>query len=210
MSHHHLLLPDPFVFAQTDASDHARAWLAERGLLVQVPYTNGGLLALQSGLGADEAVRAVELDLPFISEADRALIQLLIAARQRLTARMADAPLLAHLPAARCPAENPLHLLPQMSDPAHLYTELSLLHAQLCNLMTALPVLGVYNEAWSAFLVDMGRYAPWLHPTRDSMTWAALVHRQQPTLIEYAEHKAAYERARDSWAPRASATAAPQ
>ena len=188
------LLPDPFL-SQDATTARPRAWLEEHRMLVRIPRTNG---ALTHGLGADEAVRVVALETPFISEPDRALVQLLFAARQRLTARMGEADL-GCMPAARRPDENPLLLLLPLDDPAHLYTELSLFHANLCMLSRAYPVYGVYNQAWDAFLGDMRRYAPWLHATRDSMLWAALVHRTQPVLADYAQHKADYEQARDAW-----------
>ena len=181
------LLPDPFVGEDGAALD----WMRDHWMLLPIPYAH------PPHPRTDFRVRVVpEYDIQMTS-ADRALIQLLFAARQRLTARLSAVETLAW-PTLRAPPEDPAP-----SGAVDVYMELALLHAQLRTLTSSWPQLGLYNEAWGLFNDDMVQYAPWVCGY-DSLRWAGLVHRQLRVWAAYVRDKADYDRAAAEWEARAS------
>jgi len=183
------LLPDPF--STTVPGGKAEQWFRERALLLPIPN-------LLSHKPAEFSVRVLScLEPMFMTSEDAALMQLLYAARQRLTARLSEVQTLGWQQ-LKTPVENPLPY--EVKCPGDIYNELSLFHAQLRMLTATYPQLGLYNEAWELFCEDMGRYAPWRSSNNDSTEWCALVLRQQAILVEYEAHRADYERAQAKWA----------
>ena len=181
------LLPDPF-----SASGEAERWFRDHQLLLPIPL-------LYSHKPAEFSVRVLTscLNPMCITPEDAALMQLLYAARQRLTARLSKVQTMAW-PELMTPADRAY----DVDCTGALWTELSLLHAQVRLLTASYPQLGLYNEAWRLFCDDMGRYAPWLARINDSGEWCALVHRQQGILVKYEEHASAYDDAKAKWPRR--------
>jgi len=185
-------MPDPFACLPTSQGGAALQWLRNDNFMITIPFVH------PARPRTDFRVRVVPAyDIQMTGE-DRALIQLLFAARQRPTARLSVVQTLAW-PALRTPPEHPMPLAE-----IDVYTELALLHAQLRTLTAGWPRLGLYNEAWGLFAADMVQYAPWLCGCNDSERWAGLVHRQMRVWIAYVRDKADYDRAADEWRARAS------
>ena len=205
-------LPNPFAAAahagEDPRCDAARQWL-HRTIPPFPPLAPLAPPAPPSAAVAFE-VRVIALEEPIASvrllcDADLTLLQLLFAARQRLTARLVD---VNHgfFEGARTPAENPIGCGDDDHNdetcPRRLYTELSLLHAQLRSLTAVHPRLGMYNEAWVLFQNDVRGYAPWFNVNvSDAEMWQKLVLRQQAQLVEYAQHVADFRRASRLWPP---------
>lgn len=207
-------LPAPFAAAahagEDQRCDAARQWLHQTTppFQPQLPAPPSAAVSFEVRVIAlEEPIAGVRL----LCAADLALLQLLFAARQRLTARL-SAVNHGFFESARTPPENPIRGgYDQDSNeetcPRRLYTELSLLHAQLRSLTAAHPQLGMYNEAWVLFQNDIRAYAPWFNVNlSDAGTWQQLVLRQQAQLVEYAQHAADFRRAQGLW-PSAAAAA---
>ena len=194
-------MADPFaILYETSQHGAALAWMQERNLLMPIPLVHRAREPVAF------SVRVIgDFEIEMLGE-DRALLQLLYAARQRLTARLSEVSTFGW-PSLMTPRENPFAPPVETNDLWFLYEELALLHAQLRLLTASWPKLGVYNQAWDLFAYDMQQYAPWMSLNNDSSSWCALVHRQMGLLVDYASLRAEYREADARWPKRARAAA---